>query len=93
MNYLWGKFQRSNFLKEINFSLFVIAVLMSFFAFTAFTEGISDRSNLSAENNRVLLAGNEKVGTIITDQKLHIHQQVSITNPANWYNKGTVTGF
>lgn len=90
MNYLWGKFERGDFLKEINFSLFVIAVLMSFFAFT---EGITDRANLSAENNRVLLAGNEKAGTIITDQKLHVHQQVSVTNSANWYNKGTATGF
>jgi hypothetical protein len=89
MSYLWGKFKRGDFLKEINFALFIIAVLMSFFAFT---EGISDRANLSAENDRVLLAGIEKAETVITNQKLHVHQHVTVTDPGNWYHKGAVTG-
>jgi hypothetical protein len=90
MNYLWVKFERGDFLKEINFSLFIITVLISFFAFT---ECLTDRSNLWAENERVLLAGYEKAGSIITNHKLHIDQQVSVTGPVNWYIKGTITGF
>jgi hypothetical protein len=93
MKNVWGRFNRIRFLEEINFSLIVIAVLISFFAFT---EGLSDRANLSVEIDGVILAGEKKPEAFFTNQKLHTNQPVEPvvrTNPGYWYHKGAVTGY
>jgi len=90
MNYLWGKFQRSNFLKEINFSLFVIAVLMSFFASVDISEYSANHSTGGAVSEPYFQAAHlsdlQQNNTNSTDH-------LNFSNPAstNWYSRSTIT--
>jgi len=90
MKYLRGKFERGDFLKEINFSLFMIAVLLSFFASADISEFSANHSTGStvAEpySQAAHLSNSLHINSTSTD-----HLNFSNLASNNWYSRSTIT--